>query len=257
MIRRSNAADPEKLWIMPVGLLKDELSRTLKGPLNFLKLRIVDRLPLLKQLTKPLSRSTGGKKSPLVKLIPQRWKHPFGPMTSREDRLLVWRGDMPDFVFGRLRKDALKKLKRACGEHGQEMNDSSRAWSVVELDGDSEALVEALKGVEPVERMGSGAVLVMGQKPQTQNQSEGLEESQKRVSNFPDYVTLPQVQSKVPVFDLSILLSECDMEALRAYDQRFQSTALFLRPHDTTSVDAVLALWKLKGFIRHDAQYTP
>ncbi|OJJ79892.1 uncharacterized protein ASPGLDRAFT_920431 [Aspergillus glaucus CBS 516.65] len=257
MIRRSNTADPEKLWIMPVGLLKDELSRTLKGPLNFLKLRIVDRLPLLKQLTKPLSRSTGGKKSPLVKLIPQRWKHPFGPMTSQEDRLLVWRGDMPDFVFGRLRKDALKKLKRACGEHGQEMNDSSRAWSVVELDGDSEALVEALKGVEPVERMGSGAVLVMGQKPQTQNQSEGLEESQKRVSNFPDYVTLPQVQSKVPVFDLSILLSECDMEALRAYDQRFQSTALFLRPDDTTSVDAVLALWKLKGFIRHDAQYTP
>lgn len=258
MIRRSDAADSEKLWIMPVGLLKDELSRTLKGPLNFLKLRIVDRLPLLKQLTKPLSRSTGGKKSPLVKLIPQRWKHPFGPMTNQEDRLLVWRGDMPDFVFGRLRKDALKKLKRACSENGQERSAADRVWSVVGLDGDSGgALVEALKGIETVERMSSGAVLIMCQKSQTENQSEWFGESQKRVSNFPDYVTLPQVQSKIPVFDLSILLSESDMEALRAYDQRFQTTALFLRPDDTTAVDAVLALWKLKGFIRHDAQYTP
>lgn len=165
---------------------------------------------------------------------------------------------MPDFVFERLRKDALKKLKRVCGENGQEGNAASRAWSVVNMDGDSgEALVGALKGIETIERMGSGAVLVMGQKSQTENQSEGLEDSQKRVSNFPDYVTLPQVQSKVPVFDLSILLSESDMEALGAYDQHFQSTALFLRPDDMTSVDAVLALWKLKGFIRHDAEYTP
>lgn len=164
---------------------------------------------------------------------------------------------MPDFVFGRLRRDALTKLKRACGKNGQERNADSRTWSVVGLNGDPEALVEALKGVEPVERMGSGVVLIMDQKSQTESQSEGFEDSQKRVSNFPDYVTLPQVQSRVPVFDLSILLSESDMETLRAYDQRFQSTALFLKPDDTTSVDAVLALWKLKGFIRHDAQYTP
>lgn len=258
MIRRSDAADPEKLWIMPVGLLKDELSRTLKGPLNFLKLRIVDRLPLLKQLTKPLSRSTGGKKSPLVKLVPQRWKHPFGPMTSREDRLLVWRGDMPDFVFGRLRKDALKKLKRAGDEHGQGKDDNSRVWSIVGLDGESgEALVEALKGIETVERMSFGAVLVMGQASQTDSQYREIEGPQKLVSSFPDYVTLPQIQSKVPVFDLSVLLSESDMRDLRAHDQRFQSTALFLRPDDSTSVDAVLALWKLKGFIRRDKQYTP
>lgn len=258
MIRRSDAADPEKLWIMPVGLLKDELSCTLKGPLNFLKLRIVDRLPLLKQLTKPLSRSTGGKKSPLVKLIPQRWKHPFGPMTSREDKLLLWRGDMPDFVFGRLRKDALKKLKKAGDEHEQGKNYSSRVWSVVGLDGDSgEALVEALKGVEAVERMGSGAVLVMGQASKSGLQFGHTEGTQKLFSNFPDYVTLPQVHSKVPVFDLSVLLSESDMDDLRAHDQRFQSTALFLRPDDSASVDAVLALWKLKGFIRHDKQYIP
>ncbi|BCR91245.1 uncharacterized protein ACHE_70088S [Aspergillus chevalieri] len=258
MIRRSDAADPEKLWIMPVGLLKDELSRTLKGPLNFLKLRIVDRLPLLKQLTRPLSRSTGGKKSPLVKLVPQRWKHPFGPMTSREDRLLVWRGDMPDFVFGRLRKDALKKLKRAGDEHEQGKDNNSRVWSIVGLDGESgEALVEALKSVETIERMSSGAVLVMGQTSQTDSQSREIEGPQKLVSNFPDYVTLPQVQSKVPVFDISVLLSESDMRDLRAHDQRFQTKALFLRPDDSTSVDAILALWKLKGFIRHDEQYRP
>lgn len=165
---------------------------------------------------------------------------------------------MPDFVFGRLRKDALKKLKRAGDEHEQGKDNNSRVWSIVGLDGESgEALVEALKSVETIERMSSGAVLVMGQTSQTDSQSREIEGPQKLVSNFPDYVTLPQVQSKVPVFDISVLLSESDMRDLRAHDQRFQTKALFLRPDDSTSVDAILALWKLKGFIRHDEQYRP
>lgn len=166
---------------------------------------------------------------------------------------------MPDFVLGRMRKDAMKKLKRTSDEHYQEKNVSSRVWSVIELGGHSEeALVEALKGVEPVERMGSGVVLAMGKQTfQSDSQSEEPESQKMLVSNFLNYVTLPQVRSKVPVFDLSMLLSESDLEDLRAHDSRFQSAAIFLRPDDSISVDAVLALWKIQGFIRHDVQYTP
>ena len=249
--------DPEKLWLMPVGLLKEELSlrktkeaqqaRQTTAPshdnqaLHSLKLRIIDRLPLLKHLNTPFARATGGKKSAISKLIPHRWKPPFGPMTVREERMMVWRQDMPSFVLGQMRKDVMRKLKRAI-HADQEGDTTRRVWSVVEVTGQSgEDLTAALNNVEAIEGMGSGAVLVLGR--------------QADAPRFPSYVTLPQVKSKVPVFDLSVLLPDSDVEQLRDLDPRFRGTALFFKADDSVTVDALLALWKLQGFIRHDEQH--
>ena len=249
--------DPEKLWLMPVGLLKEELSlrktkeaqqaRQTTAPshdnqaLHSLKLRIIDRLPLLKHLNTPFARATGGKKLAISKLIPHRWKPPFGPMTVREERMMVWRQDMPGFVLGQMRKDVMRKLKRAI-HADQEGDTTRRVWSVVEVTGQSgEDLTAALNNVEAIEGMGSGAVLVLGR--------------QADAPRFPSYVTLPQVKSKVPVFDLSVLLPDSDVEQLRDLDPRFRGTALFFKADDSVTVDALLALWKLQGFIRHDEQH--
>lgn len=248
--------DSDGLWFMPVGLLKDELSAareeekktqeppserkpTFNNTLRMLTLRIIDRLPILKDITGPLSRNVGAKKSRLMRLIPFRWKHPHGPITAREEKQFVWREDMPDFVLGRMRIDVLKKLKSVPGK---------RFWRTVDLDGYSEdALIGGLKNMEAIERVGCGGLLVMGR----QDKSNGA------VSSLPDFVTLPQTQSKVPVFDLSLLFSEADMEELKSYHPRFSSSALFFRPDNSVTVDAMLALWKLKGLLRPDENYIP
>lgn len=149
---------------------------------------------------------------------------------------MVWRHDMPDFVLGHTRKEVMKRLKVASSEYQAEWDTASRVWSVIEL-GSGEELSETLGRIEGVEHMGRGAVLVTGS-----------------ISSLPEYVTLPQTQTRVPVLDLSVLLSESDLESLKAHDSRFQSSALFLRPNDSLTADALLALWKLQGLLRHDEQ---
>lgn len=240
----------EKLWLMPVELLKDELKTSIPQQLddtaahtprtsttfNYLRLRILNRLPILRKLSVPLSRATGGKRSAVARIVPQRWKPPFGPMTSQDERRMIWRHDMPDFVLGHMRKEAMKRLKAACSKHDAETDAlASRIWSVVEL-GSGEELGEALGRIVGVRDMGRGALLTIGLQSTT----------------LPEYVTLPQAQSRVPVLDLNVLLSEKDLEDLKAQDDRFQSAALFFRPDDPLTADALLHLWKLQGLLRHD-----
>lgn len=143
---------------------------------------------------------------------------------------------MPDFVLAHTRKEAVKRLKVASSEYRAEWDTARRVWSTVQL-GLDEELGEALGRIEGVEHMGCGAVLVTAS-----------------LSSLPEYVTLPQTQTKVPVLDLSVLLSESDLEGLKAHDARFQSSALFFRPDDSLTADALLALWKLQGLLRHDEQ---
>lgn len=241
--------DREKLWLMPVGLLRDELSQQqapqitspISRPLRFLRMRVVDRLPMLQRVTEPLFRAAGGKKSAIMKLMPHRWRYPFGPIASREERQMIWRQDMPEFFLEHMRKVTVKELRRASEAHREEVNAMSRVWTVVRVGVDSEnALVEGLSRIEGIERMECGAVVVMGQEP--------LEQPEE--SRLPEYITLPQVQSRVPVFDLRVLLSNSDREALREFDSRFQAPALFLRPGDPETVMTVQALWRLMGFLR-------
>lgn len=313
MVRRP---DSDALWFMPIGLLKDELkaaseaagavertenetkteyesigtavsekddttdSKTTKDkknrPLRLLTLRLLDRLLLLKECTSQFMSSSSSKKARLAKIIPFRWKYPLGPITSREEKNMIWREDMPSFVLKNMRKEAVKELEKVCWQDGN-LNTADGVWRVVELPGPSEAgLVEGLKGMQDLENMEWGGVLVMGpgntEASQSTSSSSGPETGEEETfedpqtqlphpgscsfaSPFPDYVTLPQCGRKVPVFDLTVLLSETDRAELRRRHPRFRNDALFFRPGGNITVDAMLALWRLKGFVMHDEQF--
>ena len=144
---------------------------------------------------------------------------------------------MPDFVLGQMRKETMKRLKAAISKHDVETDAlASRVWTAVELRS-AEELEEASGRIVGVRDMRRGALLTMGLQSTT----------------LPEYVMLSQTQSRVPVLDLTALLSESDLADLKTQDHRFQSTALFFRPDDPLTADALLHLWKLQGFLRHDS----
>ncbi|KAF7166543.1 hypothetical protein CNMCM5623_000168 [Aspergillus felis] len=269
LVQRQN---DEGLWFMPVGLLRDELSTSKAKQadqddkaeqlspknklLRSLTLRIIDRLPLLKDLTIPLVRNKSGRRPLITRLVPFRWKHPLGPITNREEKRLIWREDMPEFVLERMRKHVLKKLKDM---YGAQKRSKSRLGSLktIEVEDSSyDALLESLRRLEKLERMECGGVLVMGrQLEQRENgdsstAQEQVHDHELTKSPYPDLVTLPQSQSKVPVFDLTELLSQSDLAEVRDYSPLFGNTALILSPDNPAAVQALLALWKLKAFIR-------
>lgn len=282
--------DSDRLWLIPVGLLRDELEAAEpqqasnegkrdpaekpkpSHPLRLLTLRMLDRLLLLKEVTKQIVKVSPSKKSPATRLIPHRWKEPRGPFTSRDENRITWREDMPAFVLRSMRKEAVKKLKRACDRY-KHSNAVKVVWRDVPLNGDSEAaLVEGLKQMPRFKRMECGSVLILRAQAKANDFSSpsnscksshdqsSLSELEQEMhsmdsSTFPDLVMLPQCQSKVPVFDLSALLSETDLEELGKHHPRFRSRALFFRPVDAITVDAVLGLWRLKGSVMHDKDF--
>jgi len=310
--------DSDTLWFMPIGLLKDELKAAEAAqkaesedesigkavsegdtattdsknknrnkqnrPLRLLTLRLLDRLLLLKELT---GQFVGSKKARIAKIIPFRWKYPLGPVTGREEKNMVWREDMPSFVLKHMRKEAVKQLTKACWQD-KNVNTADGVWRVIELrEANEAALVEGLKGMQELENMEWGGVLIMGPEkaPNTPSSSSPSAETGGETSNvsdetstedpssldpqrrqphpdscsfaspFPDYVTLPQRGRKVPVFDLTVLLSEADREELRRRHPRFQHNALYFRPGGFVTVEPMLALWRLKGFVMHDEEF--
>ncbi|KAL1985281.1 hypothetical protein VTN96DRAFT_8080 [Rasamsonia emersonii] len=296
LVRRPGS---ESLWFMPVGLLEDELKaaapgtgagvqeqgagdkdnmkskKSTAGPLHLRVIRILYRLLLLKEITAQFIQYSG-KKSPLQKLIPFRWKNPKGPLTPRDMNNLVWREDMPSFVMKNMRKEAVKALEKASWASDLSLNKSAGIWTPVALaDKSLPALVEGLKTMGEVDNMECGGILIMGSDSPHESTdrleseshpSQESDESSREIlpsespstsftSVFPDYVTLPQRGTKVPVFDLSVLLSETDREQLRKSHPRFRNQALFFRPGGTVPVDAMLALWRLKGFTMYDREF--
>lgn len=267
---------------MPVGLMKDELDfpsrdekasvsmtdpsqKTEPGALNnrsfhYLVLRLVDRLPLLRRMTAAMYGHAPGRKiSPITRIFPFRWKHPHGPLTSNEEKQVIWREDMPEFVLRQMRRSVVKQLKRASDMYKRK-DDPGGVWRAIEMDGCSEpSVIEGVKRLEPIERMGSGAVLFLGS-PQEDVDMAGAAGSEPSESvgrtlastALPEYLTVPHTGSKVPVFDLARLLSPADLEELRAIHPRFQSSALFFRPDDSATVETMLILWKLHGFVKGD-----
>ncbi|KAF7594481.1 hypothetical protein BBP40_009114 [Aspergillus hancockii] len=270
--------ESEGLWFMPVGLLKDELaseaarkeaesapastpkhSSSVNQRLRHLTLRLVNRLPLLRSLTKMNGPPGLGRKLPIARLIPYRWKHPFGPVTAREEKQIIWREDIPEFVLSRMRIEVLKQLKLASDKY-KRSEAPNGVWKTIDLKEYSEAgLLEGVNGLEPFKRMECGAVLVVG--PLNEDKAVATAPDSKNettihdLGTLPEFVMLEQVQSKVPVFEFARLFSKEELEELWGHDSRFQSPALFLRPDDKITVDAMLALWKLKGFVRHDPIY--
>ncbi|OGM43876.1 hypothetical protein ABOM_005966 [Aspergillus bombycis] len=264
------------LWFMPLGLLKDEVAaaaadhrsqRAAGGtslPIPYmdmsirnLVIRLVDRLPLLKKLNSVLASHVYGTRSPVARMFPYRWKHPHGPFTVREEKQIIWREDMPNFVLSRMRADVVKQLKQACNKY-KRLDATNRVWTAIDLNEYSEAaILKELKGVKPFPRMECGAVLVMGTLINSQTGVIEPVSQDKATSNamgtLPEYLMLPHLPSKVPVFELAQLFSQKELEEIWGYDSRFQSPALYFRPNDPITVNAMLALWKLKGFLRHDS----
>ncbi|PYI33693.1 hypothetical protein BP00DRAFT_444430 [Aspergillus indologenus CBS 114.80] len=211
--------------------------------IRHLRFRMVNRLTLLTTITESMRKSK--RKFPAIVLtFPVRWRPPLGPMTESMMASCVWRQDMPQFVARMMRREVGQRLRRAATQS----NDSPtrQVWTpVLPLeDGgklEEEALVEALATLEPIARMETGAVLVL-------RRTAGS--SPLPLSSF---FHLPQTSSKVPVFDMTRLLAEEDLACAKFQGQ----AAVFFRPDDRPTVNAMLGLWKLAGLLRDDPHLDP
>jgi hypothetical protein len=163
---------------------------------------------------------------------------------------------MPEFVLEGMRKHVLKKLKDMNGAKKRSKSGLA-SLKIIEIEDSSyDALLEGLKRLENIERMECGGVLIMGRQLErrengdSETAQEQVQDHEPAKSLYPDFVTLPQSQSKVPVFDLTELLSQADLAEIRNYGPHFGNTALILSPVNPAAVQALLALWKLKAFLR-------
>ncbi|KAA8645937.1 hypothetical protein EYZ11_002518 [Aspergillus tanneri] len=260
LVHRPNS---DKYWFLPTGLLGDDIIEPKSNDAEIadssqaagqrasswqcLKLRTINSLSLLRRMemrfsqfkTKPRKPS-----SPIMRLVPYRWKYPNGPITAHEASLLVWRRGMPDFVLEKMRVDVLKRLKNVSGAQ-YDKHERDGVWRCIEMDEVSETvLLQGLKRMGSFERVECGAILIMGSSQAGDGAVAGM-------YSLPDFIALPQTASKVPLFDLSRLLSDAERDELRRFDPRFQNMGLYFRPNDATTIDAFLALWKLQGLVRH------
>lgn len=263
-------SDSEKIHVLPVGLLREDLKaedspiqpdQTLetnestpnavdtlpKSGKNRSRdqqqkrqpvLRMIDRLPLW-QKASPLICSTTLKRPAVAKLLPFRWKHPQGPITLREEKLLVWREDMPEYVHRLIQADVAKRLERTCLKFPR-VEPPNKVWNALEMQEYSDAgLEDALRRLPPVDRPECGAVVLFGSFP-----------GGTILSNT---VTLPRSQSTIPIFDMSALLSESDLHKLfEAVPSQFHNAVLLFRPDTPMGVDTMLALWRLKRFLEKE-----
>lgn len=254
-----------RLWWTPVDLYKDELLRNITpseeavkrgftrgnpmtNPLNVRLARVSYRSLLLHEMSAVLTPSTGKYKRHLSKkLLSPRWRGKRSPLSQQDMKALVWRQDMTSFVLKGLRKEAAKALQNAAPPDEET---GRKVWSVV-LSAQEEVSIrkieEGLKKVN-MENMQTGAVLVMGHGSTTP-------ETEFPKSALPDYVTLPQTRSKVPVYDLGVLLSEANRQSLRDAHPLFREQVLFFRPIRTKTLQVSLALWRLKGYVMHDVDW--
>lgn len=150
---------------------------------------------------------------------------------------------MPEYVLRHMQLDVARKLEKTCKRFPR-LGAPNGVWSVIEMGDYSDiALEDALRCLQSVDRVESGAVLLLGPFP------EG--------TIFSGTVLLPQTQRTVPVFNLTELLSSSDLRQLGdAAASHFQHTALFFRPDDRLSVETMLSLWKLKRFLAPDPKFS-
>ncbi|KAL2836971.1 hypothetical protein BJX68DRAFT_259746 [Aspergillus pseudodeflectus] len=245
--------DPESLptpasalWLLPIELLQDDLvepqltkadGRALPAP--YLKLRMHDRMSILQDMAQHIWRARNQKIWPITKLLPSRWRTQVG-WGTKEDARVRWRLDMPKFMRRTLRAYVMKHLQRVSGIF--EIQDVRfGVWTSIDVRApySEEALVEGLKGLQSFERMGEGAVWILGDCDSK--------------TDLPEFIEVPAIGSKVPVFDFTRLFSKTELEEIRGYSTRFQKFAVFFRPTNERTVETALALWKLQGYMRKPA----
>ncbi|KAL4775175.1 hypothetical protein BDW60DRAFT_204445 [Aspergillus nidulans var. acristatus] len=239
-----------KLWILPLSLLKDDVVKK-EGKDNrpHLKFRMLDRNYILQTITNADGRKTK-QKNFIVNLVPHRWKPPLGPLNAEHQKRLAWRADMPVFVLGVKRREALKQLKHV-SDVLDSKNKSHARWMSFDVQKpySGETLVEGLMteglaGKEVPHGLESGVFLVLGD-----GSGSGAGDAYEP-AYFPEFVALPGSGRKVPIFDLTRLLSQAELEEIRAYHSRFQKFGAFFKPSRQFCIDAVLALWNLEGYVR-------
>ena len=207
-----------------------------------LVLRIAELLPLIRSISASLSKKNR-KRQPIMRLLPFRWRHPQGPVTAHEEKRIIWSKDTPEFMLQSMRSVVVKKLG-AVLEKYKRVGTPNGVWRALDLPESSDAaLKEALESLERFDRMECGGVLLLDSK----KSAAATHTSQS--SGSLDSVTLTQTGSKVPVFDLSVLFSESDINKLRESHSQFQHTALFFRPEDQLGIDAMISLWKIKRLL--------
>jgi hypothetical protein len=231
---------PEKTPYLDPATLAADTPLTAKAIRNEkqgqqLLLRMLNSLHLLRGLAKPLSKNAG-KRPAISRLLPFRWKHPLGPITSRVEKNILWRPDMAEYVLQQRRSDVVKKLEKARWRYAR-LDIPGGVWSVLDIQESSNAaLADALERLGSFDRMASGAAFLLA--------------PSGNGGPWPETVFNPSTQSEVPVFDLTTLLSESDLAKLRDADApHFHNAALFFRPDDRLGVETILALWKLQRFM--------
>ncbi|KAJ5396619.1 hypothetical protein N7509_004732 [Penicillium cosmopolitanum] len=205
-------------------------------------LHMVTLRPLIQAATPHLA-SRMGKRAGVAKLIPYRWKIPIGPLGANDLRDCVWRDDMPDYLLRLMREDIVKRLVNF-SERLEE--DRDIVWEALDIDEYSDSALEtALGNTEPLEYEACGAVLLFAPKPQHEAESGSASKT----------VVHPRTQSTIPVFDLSVLLSENVLETLRTSScAHLESEALFFRPNGGREDNSLmLYLWKLQRYLAENS----
>lgn len=142
-----------------------------------------------------------------------------------------------------MRADVCKKLGYVFGKY-KHINTKNGVWSSLDVSEYSDAaLGEALGKLEPFDRMECGGVLLLGSNSAISN------EDGAQAKSFLDTCALSQTGSNVPVFDLSVLLSDSDLQTLRKTHGQLAHSALFFRPDDKAGIMAMISLWKIKRLL--------
>ncbi|KAK2788104.1 hypothetical protein FQN52_006941 [Onygenales sp. PD_12] len=259
------------LWLMPVKLVQQELQKAAAKSIPPTKDDGEDALPIPARSSFPglciansiglLERMNAVKQKLLTaRLIPAQWKAPAGPIPQKAT--LVWRQDMPAFVLRHMRDMAVGEVKKI-----KELEPAGRAegdWTVLEMESVNEdALRESLAVVKDLENANCGAVIVLRRDeptstPETDPETtastnlpnaESGSQSPGHLPQLPEYLDLPQ-GSKVPVYDLTRLLTREQIEALREYGDIFNKPALFCRPGTRAPNPLIFSLFNLHSFMQ-------
>ncbi|KAJ5573029.1 hypothetical protein VI817_007760 [Penicillium citrinum] len=203
-------------------------------------LHMVTLGPLMRAVT-PYLATKVGKKPGVAKLIPYRWKYPLGPLNSTDLKDCVWRPDMPEFLLRSMREDIVKKIMSV---NAEQEGENDIIWETLDIDEScSEVTIQAaLSKLKPSNDEACGAVLLFGSKEEHANEQNDPLET----------IFHPRSLTRIPVFNLSVILSDSHLEMLRQSSSAHlgQTKALFFRPDGSReSTNLMLYLWKLQRFL--------
>lgn len=206
--------------------------------------RISDHHLIHQVLSKRLPQKSA--KVPLAaRLVPSRWRQSQGPIGQREQKNIVWRKDMPEYMLDRMRKDVIKKLEDVYQSYPI-LGANDGVWNILDDERTVSGEANATERLKPLDRMECGAVL--SQSPSESLHQEGDLSSGNETQS--GVWTLPGTDTYVPNLNLSDLLGS-HLTSLRegVAAQHFQNLNLFFRPDDEGGIEALLALCKLQHYL--------